>query len=76
MSAKPNGLTWAELANLRQPKTWTMLLHGEKHQSTAARSIRERFVVAEEQGLIWFDHATKQWALTDKGRAVVRGVAA
>lgn len=68
MSAKPNGLTWAELANLRTPKTWTMLKHGN-HEG--ASMLRDRLAMAEEAGLVRYKIGTREWYLTAKGLALV-----
>lgn len=68
MSAKPNGLTWAELANLRSPKTWTRLRHGNAERS---HTLRDRLAMAEDAGLVRYCKTSREWSLTPKGLALV-----
>lgn len=68
MSAKPNGLTWAELANLRSPKTWTRLRHGN---TNTAATLRDRLAMAEDAGLVRYCTRSREWSLTPKGLALV-----
>lgn len=68
---RSHGLTWAELAALRQPKTWAQIAHGEKAHSFVARRLRDRLVEAEDAGLVRYCAVTRTWGLTPKGLEVV-----
>jgi hypothetical protein len=68
LSAKPNGLTWAELANLRSPKTWTRLKHGNTERP---HTLRDRLAMAEDAGLVRYEPRSREWSLTPKGLALV-----